>query len=82
MISFSLEIILGDDLSFACVRASFGAALALARVRQCVRGEGAAMRGARSVLRRWLRAICVVFSTIEISQVNISVPSRARFFRR
>ena len=44
-------------LLFLPVCASFGAALALTRVRQCVRGEGAAMRGARSVLRRWLRAI-------------------------
>ena len=36
-------------LLFLPVCASFGAALALARVRQCVRGEGAAMRGARSI---------------------------------
>ena len=45
-------IILGDDLFFACVRASFGAALALARVRQCVRGEGAATRARAAFLRR------------------------------
>ena len=73
MISFALEIILGDDLFFACVRASFGAALALARVRQCVRSEGLRC-GARAAF--WDAARYLLWSSFAASRDHFSTDDR------
>ena len=79
----SLEIILGDDL-FLCLCAHRLAPRLLLRAFDSVLEARGLRCGARAAFCdagfaqfAWSSSL-----TIEISQVNISVPSRARFFRR